>query len=401
MKTFVQYGAGNIGRGFIGQVFSEAGYAVQFIDVNQVVIDALNAAGRYPVRILSNHGETEVWIEGVSGIDGIDTEAVISAIANADLMATAVGVHILPKIVPNLVAGIKRRMQEGNDKPLNLIICENLIDADKLLHQLISAQLNESELRFFDEHIGLVEASIGRMVPIMTEEMKEGNPLRVCVERYCELPVDKAAWKGEIPDVKHLFPYAPFEFYIKRKLYLHNMGHCLTAFLGARMGYEYIWQAIAHPVIKVIVQRAMTESSVALSKRFDVDIASLLEHVADLMLRFANVALGDTNERVGKDIVRKLSPEDRFIGTMKMMESLDMAPVYVALGVALGLRMETNDAQEASLFLENTCKISTQDAVFERVTAYYQQCDPAQPMEHLLRIAEERKEGDLQQKIMI
>ena len=32
----VMFGAGNIGRGFIGQLFSESGYEVVFVDVVQV-----------------------------------------------------------------------------------------------------------------------------------------------------------------------------------------------------------------------------------------------------------------------------------------------------------------------------------------------------------------------------
>ena len=34
----VMYGAGNIGRGFIGQLFSQSGYSVSFIDVNKEII---------------------------------------------------------------------------------------------------------------------------------------------------------------------------------------------------------------------------------------------------------------------------------------------------------------------------------------------------------------------------
>jgi mannitol-1-phosphate 5-dehydrogenase len=39
MRKAVMYGAGNIGRGFIGKVFSEAGYEVVFIDVVPEVVE--------------------------------------------------------------------------------------------------------------------------------------------------------------------------------------------------------------------------------------------------------------------------------------------------------------------------------------------------------------------------
>ena len=92
----------------------------------------------------------------------------------------------------------------------------------------------------FDETVGLVEASIGRMVPVQTEEMKDGDPMRVSVEGYGFLPVDKAAFKGDIPSITNMVPFEPFDFYIKRKLYIHNMGHATCAYLGDLLGLEYI-----------------------------------------------------------------------------------------------------------------------------------------------------------------
>ena len=234
----VMYGAGNIGRGFIGMLFSASGYEVTFIDVAEKLIDALNREKTYPVRIVSNEGFEDIDVERICAVNGNNTEAAAQAIAEADIMATAVGVNILKYIVPNLAAGIRRRIQAGGS-PLNIIICENLIDADKLLAKLIRAELSEPEQDWFDKNIGLVEASIGRMVPVQTEEMKAGNPLRICAEKYDFLPVDKAAFKGEIPDIKNMVPYEPFDFYIKRKLYVHNMGHAICAYLGLYTHKDY------------------------------------------------------------------------------------------------------------------------------------------------------------------
>ncbi len=401
MKSFVQYGAGNIGRGFIGQLFSQAGYEIKFVDVNMEVINALNSAHRYPISVLSNELTEEIWVENASGIDGTNSTSVSEAIANADMMATAVGVNILTKIVPNLVAGIRLRISGNNRRPLNIIICENLIDADKLLHKLISEQLTVEENSFFDRYVGLVEASIGRMVPIMTEEMKAGNLLRVCVERYCELPVDRAAFKGEIPDVPHLFPYSPFEFYIKRKLFLHNMGHCLTAFLGELNGDTFIWESMRNPYIKLFVLRAMTDSAVALSKKFQIPIEDIIDHVADLMLRFSNVALGDTNERVGKDIQRKLSKEDRFVGTLRMLEEVGGSTINVCLGIALGLSLETNIEEEAILFLKDTSGITKMDSVYLQILTFYKAIQNRFDLQSLLQLSEELKTEQLSKKNMV
>ena len=177
----VMYGGGNIGRGFIGMLLSASGYDVVFIDVAQPVIENLNREHQYPVRILDEKGHRDVWVKNVSAVNGNDADQAAEAIACADIMATAVGANILKFIVPNIVEGIRRRMQRKGG-PLDIIICENLMDANLVLEKMLKAQLNTDEQRWFDENIGLVEASIGRRVPGQTEQMKDGNPMRVCVE---------------------------------------------------------------------------------------------------------------------------------------------------------------------------------------------------------------------------
>jgi mannitol-1-phosphate 5-dehydrogenase len=52
MKKVIQFGAGNIGRGFIGLVLEQAGYHVVFADVNQEVIDKINSNKSYTVHVM-------------------------------------------------------------------------------------------------------------------------------------------------------------------------------------------------------------------------------------------------------------------------------------------------------------------------------------------------------------
>ncbi len=332
----VMYGAGNIGRGFIGMLFSASGYEVTFIDVAEKLIDALNREKTYPVRIVSNEGFEDIDVERICAVNGNNTEAAAQAIAEADIMATAVGVNILKYIVPNLAAGIRRRIQAGGS-PLNIIICENLIDADKLLAKLIRAELSEPEQDWFDKNIGLVEASIGRMVPVQTEEMKAGNPLRICAEKYDFLPVDKAAFKGEITDIKNMVPYEPFDFYIKRKLYVHNMGHAICAYLGLYTHKDYIYEAIDDINIQSIVQNAMLESAMALTHKYRMPTEDLVKHFQNLLYRFTNKALKDTCKRVGADPRRKLSPTDRLIGASQLCLEGNISPVFISIGTAAAI----------------------------------------------------------------
>jgi len=324
MKKAVMYGAGNIGRGFITQLFSKSGYETALIDVNKAVIEQLNREHCYPVKIVSEEKQYEEIITNVYGVDGMSIDAVADVIADADVMATAVGVNILPRIAGNIAEGVRRRFAK-TDAPLNIIICENLIEADKYLASLIKEKLTEDEIKLFDERIGLVEASIGRMVPIMSEAMQEGNILKVWVEPFCELPVDKNGFKGEIPYVVNMIPFTPFEYFIQKKLFLHNMGHAATAYYGTLRGIEYISDAIKVPEIYEKVRAAMLQSSAALSAEHGVALSEIEAATEDLLNRFANSHLHDTTARVGRDVLRKLAKGDRLIGAALLCEKHGLA----------------------------------------------------------------------------
>ena len=340
----VMYGGGNIGRGFIGALLSQSGYRVTFIDVAEPVVKHLQEKGCYPIRYVESTGYEDVLVENVTAVNGNDTEAASDVIANCDIMATAVGARILKFIVPNIVAGLRKRWAMG-DKPLNIIVCENLMDANLVVEGMIKEQLTEEEKAKFDATVGLVEASIGRMVPVQTEEMKDGEPMRVCVERYGFLPTDKAAFKGEIPQIKNMVPFAPFDFYIKRKLYVHNMGHATCAYLGDLLGLEYIYQSIDVADVRILVQNAMLESAMALSGKYGVELGGIMMHITDLLNRFTNAALRDTCARVGGDPGRKLSPDDRLIGSSTLALAQGITPAYIAVGAAAGLHRYIKEAE--------------------------------------------------------
>ena len=140
--------------------------------------------------------------------------------------------------------------------------------------------------------------------------------------------------------------HAPFQLYIERKLYIHNMGHSMTAYLGNLKGYEYIWQAIEDPEIERIVVRGMVSSALALSIRYNVPFKALYEHVEDLLYRFTNKKLGDTVFRVGRDLNRKLSPEDRLVGAMKSCNEAGVSPVYLQLAIAAAMKFQHDEVSE-------------------------------------------------------
>lgn len=342
MKKAIMYGAGNIGRGFIGKVFSDSCYEVCFLDIMQDVIDEMNRRGEYTVRIVSNEGETDTTVRPVRAVNST-TEQAVQEIADCDIMATAVGVNILPRVAPAIARGVIARMEQSG-RPLNIILCENQLEVDVLMRGWLYACFNDEQKKWADENLGLVEPSIGRMVPPLTPEMRAKDKLLICVEPYCELPVDRDAFKGEIPDLVGLVPYSPFEFYIKRKLFLHNGGHALCAYLGNLKGYEYIWQAIADPEIREAARASMLASAHALIARFGEGVRENVEsNVDDLLRRFQNRALKDTVARVGADPVRKLRRNDRVVGAALFCLEQGVDPSPIITGIVAALKFDRAD----------------------------------------------------------
>ncbi|MBQ7257336.1 MAG: mannitol dehydrogenase [Abditibacteriota bacterium] len=374
-KKAIQYGAGNIGRGFIGQLYHQSGYEVAFIDVLPVVLETLNKDHKYPINIVSDTDKKEIIIDNVRAIDGKDVDAIAEEIATCDIMSTAIGVRVLPYIIPNIAKGIKRRW-EITDKPLNIIICENLLGADEFIREKMKDQFTEEEYKKFLNTVGLVEASIGRMVPAPSEEDKAKHPLIVNVEPYCELPVDKAAFKGEIPNIVNLKPFAPFEFFIKRKLFVHNMSHATCAYLGGLKGYTYTYESMANSDIKLICKWALDESTEALSKEYDYPLSELMFHANELLFRFANHRLGDTVARVGKDPLRKLSENDRLIGALKCCVKNNVDPTFICIGIAAGLLFRQED-DEASITVSNLAKEKGVKAALKEISNF--ECDTCVP----------------------
>jgi mannitol-1-phosphate 5-dehydrogenase len=382
MKMALQFGAGNIGRGFIGQLFSRSGYEVVFAEVDRRIVEAMNAERRYPVRVVSEKGDSESLVENVRAVNGLDVAAVAREVAEAEVVGTAVGANILPRIAPTLAAGIRLRWESDNKAPLNVILCENLAGADEAFREMVAAELGVSERDRLKRLVGFVRASVGRMVPVMNESMREGNVLRIWVEEYDHLPVDAEGFVGPPPPVYNMEPVAPFELYVQRKLYIHNMGHAATAYLGALRGYDFIWEAIGDRSIARIAGGAMAESARAIAAEHGVEVAPLLDHVDDLLRRFANRRLGDTIERVGRDLPRKLAPRDRMIGALGLCAKHRLPHTNIAEAIAAALLFEDSEstvvkdriaAEGPRAVLETLCGLSSSGPAIDPILERYEE----------------------------
>jgi mannitol-1-phosphate 5-dehydrogenase len=324
-KKLVLFGAGKIGRSFIGQLFSRSGFEVVFVDVSRKLIDELNRKRQYKVVIKSDAGDEVLLIGNFRGICLSDSGLVINELAGATISALSVGQQGLPDALPVIAKALIMRRKKYGEWPLDFIIAENMRNSD----QYLSGELD----RFLPEDyplkklVGLVETSIGKMVPIMSLKDIEDDPLQVFAEPYDTLIVAKRGFKNPVPEVINLAPKENIKAWVDRKLFIHNLGHATAAYLGFQKYPHaiYIYQVLADPEILETTRQTMLQSAEILMALYpgEFNPAQLTEHIDDLLYRFRNRALGDTIFRVGCDLYRKLSPEDRLAAPIRSAVSLN------------------------------------------------------------------------------
>ena len=380
MKEAIIFGAGNIGRGFIGQLFSESGYFVTFVDIDQPLLDAINRRSSYTIRLATNERVEDITVGPVRGLHTGQIAKIAEAISQAEIGATAVGVRALPMVAPLVAAGVCRRFEAGKAAPLNLIICENLKDAAAIFHSMVGEGVPASAQEYFAANVGFVDTVIGRMVPPPTPEMRQHDPSLILVEPYKELPVDRRGFIGQIPAIVSMEACDNFPAYTARKLYLHNCGHACLAYLGHRRGHTFGYQALVDPAVRPLFEQALGEAKRGIVSTYNVQATWLEAHIADLIGRFANRTLGDTIVRLGHDPLRKLAPNDRLVGAARLVEKAGVTPDALSWGIAAGY---TFDHPEDPLAAELQGRLAAEglDVVMREVSGI----QPDEPLAALVR----------------
>ncbi|MGE8079808.1 mannitol-1-phosphate 5-dehydrogenase [Peribacillus loiseleuriae] len=339
----VHFGAGNIGRGFIGSLLYQSGFQTCFVDVNSEIVDLLNEKQAYRV-VSADHSKEELLVKNVHAINSqSDPDRVIETIAQADLVTAAVGPHILPLISGLIAQGLRKRIQT-NDQPLNIIACENMIGGSTLLKEKVYEKISEEEKEMFNQRFGFPDAAVDRIVPNQTNEDK----LMVMVEPFYEWAVDQTKMIGEKPKVEGITFVDDLKPYIERKLFTVNTGHAVAAYLGYYAGIKTIDKAMEKQEIKTLVEKTLQETGLLLVQKYNFDMDTHQEYIAKILSRFSNPYISDDVTRVGRSLIRKLGPNDRLINPARQyVEIVKEEPVYLAKGIATAFLYDYQEDDEA------------------------------------------------------
>ncbi|MEJ1092478.1 mannitol-1-phosphate 5-dehydrogenase [Microbacterium istanbulense] len=354
----VHFGAGNIGRGFVGLLLHQGGYEVVFSDVADQLVDAINAVDSYTVHE-AGPGGVDHEVTGFRAVNSrTDPEVVADEVATADVVTTAVGPTVLRFVAPSIVAGLRRR--SAGAAPVQIMACENAIGATDLLRAEIENAAGEDAAELTARAV-FANTAVDRIVPAQPE----GSGVNVTVEPYFEWAIEAPPFGDALPEIPGAHFVEDLGPYIERKLFTVNTGHAATAYFGAQAGIERISDALADPAIAAAVSAALEETSAVLTAVHGLDPAELAVYRATILDRFRNPELVDTVQRVGRQPLRKLSRHERFIGPASMAAERGLSTAALVGAVAAALAFD-DPADEQSVQMQELER--TEDAAAFTVT---------------------------------
>ena len=367
----VHFGAGNIGRGFVGLLLHEGGYEVVFSDVADALVDAINGASQYTVREAGPGGVNRV----VTGFRAVNSRLDPDGLTDEISSTSAVGPTVLRFVAPAIVEGLRRRSADA--APLQVMACENAIGAtDQLRDEVVGAA--GADAAALVARAVFANTAVDRIVPAQPA----GAGVDVTVEPYFEWAIESGPFEGDLPSIPGAHFVDDLAPYIERKLFTVNTGHAATAYFGARAGLERISDALADPRIAAQVSACLEETSAVLVAEHGLDPAELAEYRAKILDRFRNPELVDTVQRVGRQPLRKISRHERFIGPGAMAAERGLSSAALTAAVAAALEFD-DPADEQSVELQERLRI--EDAV--TFTASATGLDPEHPLFAAIRDA--------------
>ncbi|SEP22425.1 mannitol-1-phosphate 5-dehydrogenase [Propionispora vibrioides] len=374
MMKAVHFGAGNIGRGFIGSLLHHSGYAVTFVDVNKTLVQALREKKSYEVVFIDEQDGREV-ISGVSALDAGEEQAVIEAIVKADLITTAVFVTMLDHIAGAIVKGLRERIKK-NQKPLHIMACENAINASSVLKAAVYRQLTPAEQQAVEGVIGFPNVAIDRQAI----NRQQGEITTAYVERFYEMTVNESQLIDGIKPLQNVSYVRDLEPYIERKLFLVNAAHAITAYMGYLYQCATIQQALEQPEILTVVNRALAETACLLQVKHGFSPVELQTYIQTLLRRFANPLLSDQIARVARSPLRKLGMNERLVGPARQLLARNLPAEYVSMGIAAALLYDAEQDEEAEQL-----QIYLRDNGLEQTLLHYSGLDKEEPLLNLIK----------------
>ena len=363
-ERVVIIGAGGSGRGFIARLLSEEAVELCFVDRDRELIEALRRSRQYRIQVGAK--EPQTVIQGYEAFASEEREAV-ERTAQADFIFTAVGEEHLGELTPFLEAARERR-----GRPLQIVACENGIAPKTVFRKALKGSRAE-------------DSRITQGVIFCTSIPRTKGSLDIVSEDYPELPYDIDENLFRLPFA--YFPATPhLDRLLQRKIYTYNCLSACISYLGAYLKYDIYADAANDTLIRRFCALLLTGLNRTLCTSMDVAPADQQEFSKRALRKFSNPDISDTIQKNARSAVRKLSPTERIMGPMHLMEQQGEDTFVLRLVAAAAL-----------LYLERNEELKYQDQEYADAVSLFRKLNPQINEEGIKSIAgmlEELRSGE-------
>jgi len=364
------FGFGAIQGGlFVKEAYSSAHFSrIVVSEIDAALVDAVKAnRGCYYVNVAGKNGIDRVKVENIEMLNPNvpnDKNILLDVMTQATEIVTSLpSVSFFETGGSDSVAAIIADGLKHSTAPATIIYtAENHNHAAEILEEAVRKRAG----RPAQKNVQFLNTVIGKMSQVVTDpdEIRQRglSPIAPAisraflVEEFNQILVTRTTIDGFRPGIEVFLEkddLLPFE---EAKLYGHNAIHALLGFLAAMKGYTKMTQLKDDKAIMDIARQAfLNESGAALIKKYahlhdDLFTQAGYRNFADdLLERMTNPYLADTVARTCRDVVRKLSINDRIFGTMQLAMVQGIEPKNMALGAMAGIALLGEKADEYNL----------------------------------------------------
>ncbi|MCK5844257.1 MAG: hypothetical protein KAG97_06080 [Victivallales bacterium] len=361
MSTFLGIGLGPIQTGIFMLGARDGGFTrIVVAEVDETVKNALSASGgKITVNVAESDkvvAETVTGIEVLNPLDPDDLLKLEIAAAEADEIATA-----LPSVdfFKHVAQWMRKGFANAPAKRRFIYTAENNNHAAERLKEAIDID-DLPNTHYLNTVVGKMSSVLpdGEYQKLNLAPLSPGLERAHLVEAFNKIlisdapEIDQRSTQGLIVK-KDLYPFE------EAKLYGHNAIHFLLALFGKRKGAKNMAELAKDEKLMVSAKAAFIEESgkALISKWRGSDElfteAGFKFYAEDLLVRMTNPFLNDSTERITRDLPRKLSWDDRVVGTMRLAISQGVTPARIAeCAKAASSELFGADADQRAKFAE-------------------------------------------------
>ena len=385
MKVAV-LGAGKTGRGFLGRLLQETGQEIVFIDSKLDLVHSLHDKGSYMVTYFGGE-KAPSFIHSYTAYHTSDGNA-IKALASADIIFVSVGVENFPEAAKMLAQAVALNLTQKDVKSTIVVTAENAIDPAEKLSVLIHRDFT-----------GVMEETINLHITesaIFCSTMEDhDSPINILSEVYDELPFDLNRLPLDFSFPNFMKPIKEFSLLLTKKIFTYNCASAAIAYLGDYQGQTLYGEAANDPLVVNVLSHLYSDINKVLCIEYGLDEESQVEFARKSLNKFQNRLILDSIERNARDVRRKLFPDERMIGPLRLLEKQRIESKALALVVAAAIRYgKLHDPTMHEMLVQGgvdrvlteICSIERQNIMYQDIVGFFDALITEQSLKDIIEL---------------